>query len=607
MDRIETQRRREYDPVMASQSNWALAAAWLVALAMAAACSSCSTGPGSTQAQVAGQPVTISIVGTNDLHGGILPSDGRGGLALLAGYVKNLRDARSRDGGGVLLIDAGDMWQGTLESNLTEGASVVSAYNALGYAAAAIGNHEFDFGPVGPAATPQRPTDDPRGALKARAAEAKFPVLAANLVDASTGRPVDWPNVTPSILVGAAGVHVGIVGVMTKNALTSTIAANTGGLTIAPLLATITAEAARLRSQGADAVIVTAHAGGSCTRFDQPVDLSSCESDSEIAELARALPPNLVDVIVAGHTHEGMAHEIAGIAIIESFSGGRAFGRVDLSVVPGAKRVSGRRIFSPQDLCESINEKTQACIPSSAAGETRVAARYEGTAVRPDGAIAALLTPAVERARDLESSSLGVLLETGIRRGDETESALGNLFTDAWRESTPGADVAINNTRGGLRADLPRGPLTYGSLFRVFPFDNRLVSLKLTGRQLRQLFTAQLQASADPLGISGVRIQARCTAGTVVTTLLRPSGQPIRDDEPVVVVTTDFLATGAVFERVMAKGGLVVPANAPLGRDIVAGWLRRRGGTLRESQFVERDSPRWTLPGTLPLRCKAGV
>ena len=130
--------------------------------------------------------VTLSIIGTNDVHGGIVPRDGRGGLAVLGGYAANLRAARARDGGAVLLIDAGDIFQGTLESNLSEGAEVVAAYNALGYAAATIGNHEFDFGPVGSAATPQQPSDDPRGALKQRAAEARFPFLAANLIDAAT-------------------------------------------------------------------------------------------------------------------------------------------------------------------------------------------------------------------------------------------------------------------------------------------------------------------------------------------------------------------------------------------------------------------------------------
>ena len=97
--------------------------------------------------------MTLSMVGTNDLHGGIVAHDGRGGLALFAGYVNNLRAARARDGGAVVLIDAGDMFQGTLESNLTEGTAVIQAYNALGYSAAAIGNHDFDFGPVGPDVT----------------------------------------------------------------------------------------------------------------------------------------------------------------------------------------------------------------------------------------------------------------------------------------------------------------------------------------------------------------------------------------------------------------------------------------------------------------------
>ena len=131
------------------------------------------------------------------------------------------------------------MFQGTLESNVTEGASVVAAYNALGYTAAAIGNHEFDFGPVGPAATSRTPADDPRGALKARASEAAFPFLAANLVDAATGRAVEWANVKPAVLVQAAGVKVGIIGVMTRGALTATIASNVGGLSVAPLAETI--------------------------------------------------------------------------------------------------------------------------------------------------------------------------------------------------------------------------------------------------------------------------------------------------------------------------------------------------------------------------------
>src|SRR6476660_1574732 len=159
--------------------------------------------------------LTISLVATSDVHGAVLPRGDRGGLALLGGYVGNLRAARARDGGGVLLVDSGDMFQGTLESNLNEGVAVVNAYNALGYAAAAIGNHEFDYGPAGPDETPRTPSEDPRGALKARAAQARFPFLAANTVDTATGQPVMWPNVKPSTMVTVRGVRVGLIGVTT--------------------------------------------------------------------------------------------------------------------------------------------------------------------------------------------------------------------------------------------------------------------------------------------------------------------------------------------------------------------------------------------------------
>src|SRR5215212_5561169 len=134
-----------------------------IAAVVALACADTGRRPpiADPPAAIGGPPsatVTLSIVGTNDLHGGILQRGDRGGLALLGGYIANLRAARARDRGAVLLIDAGDMFQGTLESNLNEGASVIAAYNGLGYSAAAVGNHDFDFGPVGPAATPQQPT-----------------------------------------------------------------------------------------------------------------------------------------------------------------------------------------------------------------------------------------------------------------------------------------------------------------------------------------------------------------------------------------------------------------------------------------------------------------
>ena len=131
---------------------------------------------------------TLSIFGTNDTHGALER------LPIVAGYVANVRAARAADGGGVLVLDGGDLFQGTIESNLSEGRDVVRAYNAIGYDATAIGNHEFDYGPVGPAATAKSPADDPRGALKANMAAAHFPFLVANILVDDHGAMPAWPN-----------------------------------------------------------------------------------------------------------------------------------------------------------------------------------------------------------------------------------------------------------------------------------------------------------------------------------------------------------------------------------------------------------------------------
>ncbi|HUF47778.1 MAG TPA: bifunctional UDP-sugar hydrolase/5'-nucleotidase [Vicinamibacterales bacterium] len=566
----------------------------LVAVGAAAGCSNASVATSSS----ATAPVTISIVGTNDLHGALLPVDDRGGLARFAGYVANLRAVRARDG-AVLVVDAGDMWQGTIESNLTEGGVVVDAYNHLRYTAVAIGNHEFDFGPVGPPATPSAPADDPRGALKARAAAARFPFLAANIIDEATGRPVAWPNVSPSTTVEAAGVTVGIIGLTTAGTLNATIRANTIGLSIAPLAATAAAEATRLRAAGATIVVVTAHAGGSCREFGQPENLTSCEAASEIVAVAEALGPGLVDVIVAGHTHAGMAHEMNGIAVIESFSRGRAFGRVDLSMDPATGRVLGREIHRPQDVCRFAEPGSARCAPPGRGGP---AATYEGALVTPDPEVGAIVERAVAAVTALKAESLGVHVDRPMPRGGE-ESPLGNFFVDAMLASSPGADLAINNTDGGLRADLPAGPLTYGRLFEVFPFDNELVQIRLTGAELERVLGAHISRDRRLLGLAGARVDSRCQGSRLDVRLVRPSGAEIGDLETVVVATTDFLVTTDLFAPVGREVRALSPG--PVLREAMAAWLRRRGGVIQAATFVDEARPRFPPRRTLPQSCRS--
>ncbi len=537
---------------------------------------------------------TLSIVSTTDLHGEIAPRGDRGGLAMFGGYLQNLRAARAADGGAVLLVSSGDSFQGGIDSDLSEGAVVIDAYAALGYTAAVIGNHEFDFGAAdGPGARQPR-GGDPRGALEARAAQAPFPFLAANLIDEATGRPVAWPNVRASTLVTAAGVKVGIVGVMTAGALRATLRANVHGLRVAPLATTVAAEATKLRAEGAEIVILAAHAGGACGEFARPTDLSSCDRGSEIFALAESLPRGLVDVIAAGHTHQAVAQEVAGIAIVQAYAHGRAFGRVDVAFDRHARRVVGRKIFAPRDICAATSDAGD-CGADSGTGP-RQPDRYEGRTVAADPAIEEAMAPALARVRALQATSLGVVLDTPIeRRSGAPESPLGNLFADAERERV-GADVAINNNvRGGLRADLPAGALTFGRLYDVFPFDNRLVTLTITGAQLQAVLVDEVRRDRrGALGLSGARVRVTCSLdGELGVEVTRENGKPFAANERIAVAAMDSLVLGQVFAAVPGAGATDISADAPVLREVVEDWLRARGGHLAAGDFVQPELARW--------------
>jgi 5'-nucleotidase len=541
--------------------------------------------------------VTLSVVGTNDVHGELI---GRyGGLTAFSGYVNALRTRRESDG-GVVLLDAGDMWQGTLESNLGEGKAMIEAYNALNYDAAAIGNHEFDFGPAGEPFIPESPQDDPQGALKQRAREARFPLLAANVIDLATQAPVAWDNFQPYTIFERAGVRIGVIGVTTAETLETTILANTAGLAIAPLAPTIERYANELRARNVDLVIVAAHAGGRCDSLDDPLDLSVCEADAEVFEVARALPRGLVDQIIAGHHHRGIAHEVNGIAITESFASARAFGRVDYRIDRVSRRVLERRIFPAQRICEFIEQDGARCANEGDAGARP--ATYESMTLQPMPSVAAVVATAVANAAIVKREPLGVTLETPITTKDAPYSAIGRLMTDAIREVT-GADVAIHNVVGGIRASLPAGPLTFGDVYRAFPFDNRVAIVELPGAALRTLLAAQVQNTERRAGVSGLRIDVDCRNNTLALRLTNDA--LIGDDDIVRVAANDFLLLGGddIFTPITPAEGFALDQTQPRVRDVWVEWFRGHGGTLREADYLGADNRRWHVPEPLPPSC----
>ena len=527
--------------------------------------------------------VVITVIGSNDVHGELIAHDDRGGVTTFSGYVSAVRDARFGDG-ALLLVDAGDMWQGTLESNLNEGEAILQAFNAMGYAATTIGNHDFDFGPAGLKFIPEDEDADPQGALRARASKANFPFLAANLIDASTGEIVDWENVQASTLVSRAGVQIGIIGVLTKSTLATTIAANTRGIEIAPLAAAIEEQAINMRSAGAKLIIVVAHAGSRCTEFDDPFDTSSCFMQGEIMRVAQALPRGLVDHIVGGHVNAGIAHDVNGIAITNAYKSTRAFSRVDFVVDRSTGKVVERRIFPPQPIEPDM--------------------AYEGRPIVPMPAVVAIAEQAHAVAEERLAEPLGVFLEGPILHRNRPESPLGNLMTDAVLQESD-ADISIHNVYGGIRAELPEGELTYGSVFRMFPFDNRIATVEMTGGDLRRIIEKQAHSKNRPAGFSGMRVFVSCNTDQMSIRMVRPDGSEIADDDTLRVLSNDFLLLGGddIFTPVMPEDGFIMTNGMPLVRDMLVNWFRSRAGRMRADEFFDPDALRWNRPDPMPPEC----
>jgi 5'-nucleotidase len=523
-------------------------------------------------------------LGLNDLHGRLRA------LPAFAGYATNLRRVRAADGGAVALVDAGDMFQGTLESNLTEGASVISAYRVLGMTAATLGNHEFDYGPVGDSTA-----GDPQGAIRARISEAAFPILSANLVVRGSHESPSWEHLQRSVIVMVGGVRVGFVGLLTHETPSIVTAAKFAGLDVDPLAPALQREAEALRAKGAEVVIGLAHAGADCKDFSDPNDLSSCTPDAEIFEVARAMPQGAVDAIFAGHSHAGVAQIVNGIPIAEAYARGHSFSRIDLRLDGATHLVLSRHVFPPHDLC-----------PKLADGGDCPLNDYEGQATIEDAQLLAAIAPAFEQTEARRKVPLGSTLSEPFRGKHGEESPLGNLFADLLRESVPGADVAILNG-GSLRADLPAGPLDYGELYEAMPFDNAVARVRFTGAELKRVLSEHLSHDAHGfVSLSGLRVNAHCGRSGLEVALRRSNGKPVSDRETLLVATSDYLANGGddLFSPLNLASDRIQIEPGSSFRDALGASLSHHPRLSPEDPaFFNPKNPRLALSAPRPLLC----
>ena len=369
--------------------------------------------------------VTITIFHTTDEHGHLLPqvptgSDRtHGGAANLLAW---LSDFEGYDSDEHILLSGGDNWTGASISTWFEGAPTVQAFNAIGYDAAAIGNHDFDFG---------------RTEMEQRFAEAEYPYLSANIRYAESGEQVEFAE--PYTMLHANGVSVGIVGLTARSTPVTTHPRNVSDLEFTPYVEVLERLVPRMRQQGAEVIVVLGHV---CA--------------DELVEVARS-KPGLADLMLAGHCHERFSEVVNGTPVISSGSRLRSYTRIDLlydSII--------HQVVDVDSDIERVNYDTEA-----------------GNPVEPDAELARLIAEWQEEADSLLSERIGYTV-TGVER---RSPIMGNWVADAWLWAYPHADIALTNWPG-FRAAVDSGPITIDDIVGMMPFDNRLIEFAITGADL---------------------------------------------------------------------------------------------------------------------------
>ena len=372
--------------------------------------------------------IKITILYTNDEHGWLQPFVAykspitEGGAANLMGRFTQI-EGYSTDADGFLLLSGGDNWTGPSISTWFEGEPVVEVMNVMGYDAAAIGNHEFDFG---------------RELLNRRIAQADFPYLSANIYYAGTDDLADFA--TPYIIKEAGGVKVGIIGLTTTETVTSTHPKNIGDLEFGSYEEALSREVPKMRAEGAELIVVLAHV-----------------PSPEIVSLARAVSDLDVALILGGHDHVTFTGRLGDTLLMEAGWGMRYYGKVELFLDP---------------LTHDVVDYTMEVVPNQYVTE-------EGNPVPPDPTVETIVNYWQAKTDEAMGEVIGYT-ETGLPRGSWKQA---NYVLDSWLWAYPQADFAMTNW-GGFRADIPAGEITVGDIVSMLPFDNTIVDCAITGAQL---------------------------------------------------------------------------------------------------------------------------
>lgn len=440
----------------------------------------------------AASAVKVVIFHTNDIHGYIGPYAGNpsrhippsGGAASLATLLKG--EALPH-----LWIDSGDWYQGALEGTLTKGDAVIDIFNRLGLTAGALGNHDFDFGQAN---------------VQRLAGLAHFPILGANISDAGQVPGYAKPFVLSEVY---PGVKVGIFGLITRNMPQLLSRQNVAGLSFSREIDAARAAVLELRRQGATIIIAATHVG-----IENVGGRDTGVSEGDIF-LANNVPG--IDLILGGHTHSELQQPV-----IVSANGGSTMITQTRGNLSAVYRIE-----------LTVDSKTGALADVDGKLIPLDPARYP-----PDPGIAQV----VDDDSALVTKTVGQKIgETTVdlNRGN-VESNLGNWIADTLRLQG-NADIGVINTEG-IRADLPKGDVTSGDIYKVFPFDNYVYKVEITGAELKKLIERNFGDGTVLLQYSGLNIVFNPAAppGQRLTELT-VGGTPVDDAKIYTISTLDFI------------------------------------------------------------------
>lgn len=487
----------------------------------------------------------IRILGINDFHGYLSAGqrvEGRpvGGAAVLASYLNRATPT--------FIVHAGDhVGASPPESSFFQDEPSIAFFNLLGNRhcsfenrmdarcnlVGAPGNHEFDEGtrellrlieggnhPTGPF-------------FEAAYRGTTFPYVSSNVVDHVSGQPI----LPPYVIKKAGGVKLAFIGAVLKE--TPSIVPSTGiaDLQFLDEASSINQAVRRLQEEeGIHTFVVLIHQGGKQPAYQGMTLPNGAVDGQELADIVRRLDDD-VDVVVSGHSHSftnALLKNRHGkeILVTQAFSYGTAYADIQVAIDRGTS---------------DVVEKRAAIVTAFA---------DEGPGLAPDAQVARVVAQAEAAAAPRAQRRIAAAAKPISRVENEAgESALGDLIADAQRAAL-GTDFAFMNP-GGIRTDLPAGPLTYRDFFAVHPFGNNLVSMSLTGQEIYDLLNQQWAGQTRPriLKISGLTYtwDSRRPIGNRIVTISR-NGAPLDRESQYSVTVSDFLADGGDNFSLLKRG-----------------------------------------------------